>query len=84
MELRRTHRIVNLGIGPDPLVNAWPTGPDAWLRCIVCGYLLHLDGESTDECWCGALASDAGAARVGSAYGDGAIERVRLEIIRPA
>jgi hypothetical protein len=57
-------------------------GDDSWVRCVVCGYLLHLDGSTSDQCWCGAMASDAGAARIGSDLGDDAIERVRLEPIQ--
>jgi hypothetical protein len=81
IERRRHHRVVSVGMGPDPVVNAWPIGPDSWVRCVVCGYLILLDGDTTDTCWCGAMHSDAGAARIGSDLGDDAIERVRLERI---
>ncbi len=79
LTLRRSHRVELLGTGPGAPSGGWSVGREEWVRCIVCGYLLHLDGETTDECWCGAMISDAAAGRVGSDLGDDAIERVRLE-----
>ena len=79
LALRQAHRVVVLGAGPDSDVSGWHVGPDRWVRCTVCGYLLSLDGETTDTCWCGAMHSDAAAGRIGSDLGDHAIERVRIE-----
>ena len=82
--IRRSHRIVFLGTGPGADSGGWSVGLTEWVRCSVCGYLIHLDGETTDECWCGALHCDASAGRIGSQLGDGAVERVRLEPLEPA
>jgi hypothetical protein len=79
LELRRAHRIVVLGNGPGAASGGWSVGPAEWVRCTVCGYLIHLDGETTDTCWCGAMHCDASAGRIGSELGDQAIERVRLD-----
>jgi hypothetical protein len=79
LTLRRLHRVVVLGQGPGAVTGGWSVGSDEWVRCVVCGYLLHLDGATTDQCWCRALTSDADAGRIGSDLGDDAVERVRLE-----
>jgi hypothetical protein len=79
LALRQAHRVTVLGTGPDSAVGGWRVGAGRWVRCSVCGYLLPLDGETTDTCWCGAMHSDAAAGRIGSDLGDQAIERVRLE-----
>jgi len=84
MALRRSHRVVFLGIGPSVASGGWSVGPAEWVRCTVCGYLIHLDGGSTDTCWCGAMHCYASAGRIGSELGDHAIERVRLEPVEPA
>ena len=78
LALRGAHGIVVLGTGPGAASGGWSVGPGEWVRCTVCGYILHLDGATSDECWCGAMAADASAGRLGSDLGDAAIERVRL------
>lgn len=81
LALRREHRVVVIGEGPGAASGGWSVGPDEWVRCVVCGFLLHLDGTTTDQCWCRAMTCDADAGRIGSDLGDDAVERVRLESI---
>ena len=60
----------------------WRMGRDLDLRCVRYGYFLSADPRTTDDCLCGALRKDAGAARVGSALGEDAIEVHRRTAVR--
>jgi uncharacterized protein YdhG (YjbR/CyaY superfamily) len=73
-----------LGNGPRATgaETGWRMRRDLYLRCVRCGYYLSADPKVDDECLCGALHKDSGAARVGSALGDDAIEVYRRATVR--
>ena len=77
LALRGASAITSPGTGPDT-ATGWHVGPGRCVRCVICGYVLALDGVTSDTCWCEALATDAVAGRVGSDLGDSFIERVSL------
>jgi hypothetical protein len=78
---RLLRRSVMTRLGTGPRATGAPVGwrmlRDLFLRCVRCGYFMSADPKTDDTCLCGALHKDSGAARVGSALGDEAIEVFR-------
>ena len=74
-----TLRMEFLGNGPKATggTTGWAMKPWLYFRCTRCGYYMAADPETYDECFCGDLAKDAAAGRIGSTQGDAAIEVYR-------
>lgn len=80
-QLAAAYEFVRLGNGPSATGSptGWNMSPALYLKCVLCGYMMSLDPEVYDDCFCRALSKDADAGRVGSSLGDSAIEVYRAE-----
>ena len=52
----------------------WKMSKELYFRCVDCGYMMNGDPQKDDGCLCHKLYKDSNYGRLGSSFGDDAIE----------